>query len=40
MLKHCAENRKRKLSELPKVGAYIYDDKISGFARSSIYIYI
>jgi hypothetical protein len=39
MLKHCAENRKRGLSALPNVGPYIYDVKISGFKRSSIYIY-
>jgi hypothetical protein len=37
MLKHCAENRKRRLSALPNVGPYIYDVKISGFTRSSIY---
>jgi hypothetical protein len=37
MLKHCAENRKRWLSALPNVGPYMYDVKISGFARSSIY---
>jgi hypothetical protein len=40
MLKHCAVNRKRRLSALPNVGPYIYDVKISGFTRSSIYIYI
>jgi hypothetical protein len=39
MLKHCAANRKRQLSALPNVGPYIYDIKISGFTRSSIYIY-
>jgi hypothetical protein len=38
-LKHCAANRKRRLSALPNVGPYIYDVKISGFTRSSIYIY-
>jgi hypothetical protein len=31
--------RKRLLSALPNVGPYIYDIKISGFTRSSIYIY-
>src|SRR5215510_10264766 len=40
VLKHCAANRKRRLSVLPNVGPYIYDVKISGFTRSSIYIYI
>jgi hypothetical protein len=41
MLKHFAANRKRWLSVLPNVGPYIYiyDVKISGFTRSSIYIY-
>jgi hypothetical protein len=39
MLKNCAANRKRRLSALPNVGPYIYDVKISGFSRSSIYIY-
>jgi hypothetical protein len=39
MLKHCAENRKRRLSAFPNVSPYIYDVKISGFTRSSIYIY-
>jgi hypothetical protein len=38
MLKHCAANRKRRLSALPKVGPYIYDVKISGFKGAS-YIY-
>jgi hypothetical protein len=38
-LKHCAANRKRRLSELPNVGPYIYDVKLSGFTRSSIYIH-
>jgi hypothetical protein len=37
VLKHCAANRKRRLSALPDVGPYIYDVKISGFTRSSIY---
>jgi hypothetical protein len=46
MLKHCAANRKRRLSAFPNVGPYIYifnvvyiyiyDVKISGFTRSSI----
>jgi hypothetical protein len=36
VLKHCAANRKRRLSALPNVGPYIYDVKISGY----IYIYI
>jgi hypothetical protein len=40
VLKHCAANRKRRLSALPNVGPYIYDVKISGFTRSSIYIHI
>jgi hypothetical protein len=40
VLKHCAANRKRQLSVLPNVGPHIYDIKISGFTRSSIYIYI
>jgi hypothetical protein len=40
MLKHCAANRKRRLSALPKLCPYIYDVKISGFTRNSIYIYI
>jgi hypothetical protein len=40
MLKHCVATRKRLLSALPNVGPYIYDVKISGFTRSSIYIYI
>jgi hypothetical protein len=39
VLKHCAANRKRRLSGLPNVGPYIYDVKISDFTRSSIYIY-
>jgi hypothetical protein len=39
MLKHCAANRKRRLSTLPNVGPYVYDVKISGFTRSSICIY-
>jgi hypothetical protein len=39
VLKHFAANRKRWLSALPNVGTYIYDLKISGFTRSSIYIY-
>jgi hypothetical protein len=38
VLKHCAANRKKRLSELPNVSPYIYDVKISGFTRSSIYI--
>ena len=37
VLKHCAANRKRRISALPNVGPYIYDIKISGFTRSSIY---
>jgi hypothetical protein len=37
-LKNYAANRKRWLSALPNVGPYIYDVKISGFTRSSIYI--
>jgi hypothetical protein len=38
MLKHCAAKRKKRLSALPNIGPYIYDVKISGFTRSSIYI--
>jgi hypothetical protein len=38
MLKHCAANRKIRLSALPNVSPYIYDVNISGFTRSSIYI--
>jgi hypothetical protein len=38
MLKHCAANRKRWLSALPNVGPNIYDVKISGFTRISIYM--
>jgi hypothetical protein len=37
MLKHCAANREIWLSALPNVISYIYDVKISGFTRSSIY---
>jgi hypothetical protein len=37
MFKHCAANRKRRLSALPNVGLYIYDVKISSFTRCSIY---
>jgi hypothetical protein len=37
MLKHCAANRKRRLSALPNVSPYIYDVKIAGFTRCSIY---
>jgi hypothetical protein len=32
-LKHCAANRKRRLSALPNVGPYIYDVKISGLPK-------
>jgi hypothetical protein len=39
MLKHRAANSKRQLSALPNVGPHIYDVKISGFTRSSIYTY-
>jgi hypothetical protein len=39
VLKHCAANRKRRLSALPNVGPYIYDVKFSDFTRSFIYIY-
>jgi hypothetical protein len=38
MLKHCAANRKRRLSALSNIGPYIYDVKISNFKRSCIYI--
>jgi hypothetical protein len=37
MLKHGAAHRKRRLSVLPNVGPNIYDVKISGFTRNSIY---
>jgi hypothetical protein len=37
MLKYFAANRNRWLSALPNVGPYIYDVKICGFTRSSIY---
>jgi hypothetical protein len=40
MLKHSAENRKRRLSALPNVGPYIYDVQNYGFTSSYIYIYI
>jgi hypothetical protein len=40
ILKHCAANRERRLSALPNVGPYMYDVNISGFTRSSIYIYV
>jgi hypothetical protein len=40
VLKHLAANRKRRLSALPSVSPYIYDVIISGFTRSSIYVYI
>jgi hypothetical protein len=39
MSKHCAANRKRWLLALPNVGPCTYNVKISGFTRSSIYIY-
>jgi len=39
VLKNCAANRKRLFLALPNVGPYIYDVCISGFTRSSIYIY-
>jgi hypothetical protein len=39
MLKHCAANGKGRLSALPNVCPYIYDVKISGFTRSSLYKY-
>jgi hypothetical protein len=39
VLKNCAANRNRWLSALPNVGPYIYYVKMSGFTRSSIYIY-
>jgi hypothetical protein len=38
VLKHCAANRKRQISALPNVGPYIYDVKISGITRRSIYV--
>jgi hypothetical protein len=38
VLKHCAANTKRQLSALPNIGQYIYDVKISGFTRRSIYM--
>jgi hypothetical protein len=39
VLKHCAANRKRRLSALPNVGPYIYDVIFSGVTRSSTYIH-
>jgi hypothetical protein len=48
VLKHCAANRNRWLSAFPNVGPYtvciyiyiyIHYVKISGFTRSSVYIY-
>jgi hypothetical protein len=36
MLKHCAANRKRRLSGLPNVRPYIYNVKVSGFSRNFI----
>jgi hypothetical protein len=43
MLKHCAANRKRRLSALPNVVPYIYiythDIKFFGFTRISIHTY-
>jgi hypothetical protein len=38
VLKHCPANRKRRISALPNAGPYIYDVKISGFIKSSIYV--
>jgi hypothetical protein len=38
ILEHCAANRETRLSALPNIGPYIYDVKISGFTRSSIYM--
>jgi hypothetical protein len=38
-MKHCAANRKRRLSVLPNVGPYVLNVKIYGFTRKSIYIY-
>jgi hypothetical protein len=41
VLKHCAANRKRRLSALPEVGSYTYDVKISGFTSAPyVYVYI
>jgi hypothetical protein len=43
MLKHCAENRKRRLSALPNVGPYIYiniyDIEISGLKGAPYTVY-
>jgi hypothetical protein len=39
VLKHCAADTKRRLTALPNAGPYIYDVKISGFTKNSIYIY-
>jgi hypothetical protein len=39
MLKHCAANRKRRLSALPNVDPYIYDVIVFGFSKSTIYMY-
>jgi hypothetical protein len=38
VLKHCAANRKRRLSALPNVGPYIYDVKISGLTLCRSYL--
>jgi NAD(P)-dependent dehydrogenase (short-subunit alcohol dehydrogenase family) len=40
VLKHFASNRKIRLSALTNVGPYIYDAKISGITRRSIYTFI
>ena len=39
-LNQCREVSCVTVSALPNVGPYIYDVSISGFTRSSIYIYI
>jgi hypothetical protein len=40
MLKHCAENRKRRLSALPNVGPYIYTTLKFLALQGTPYIYI
>jgi hypothetical protein len=39
MLKHCAANKKETAFSFANVSPYIYNVKISGFTRSSIYRY-
>jgi hypothetical protein len=39
VLKHCAENRKRRLSALPNVGPYIYTTLKFLALQGALYIY-